>query len=86
MARFKRVKETDMLEKSKPLYGAIEGGGTKFVCAVGSGLNDLRAEARFDTTTPAETMTQQRQLFKTLHNQKTRKYIFNPSYIFQYSF
>lgn len=37
-------------------YGAIEGGGTKFVCAVGSGPNRLRAEARFETTTPKETM------------------------------
>ncbi len=37
-------------------YGAIEGGGTKFICAVGSGPNRLRAEARFETTTPKETM------------------------------
>ncbi len=37
------------------LYGGIEGGGTKFVCAVGAGPNDLRAEARFPTTTPEET-------------------------------
>ncbi|MEN9933940.1 MAG: hypothetical protein RLZZ387_519 [Chloroflexota bacterium] len=38
------------------LYGGIEGGGTKFVCTVGSGPDDIRAEARFPTTTPAETM------------------------------
>ena len=38
------------------LYGGIEGGGTKFVCAVGSGPNDLRAEARFPTTIPEETI------------------------------
>lgn len=38
------------------LYGAIEGGGTKFVCAVGTGPGNLRAEARFETTTPKETM------------------------------
>ena len=37
-------------------YGAIEGGGTKFICAVGAGPNRLHAEARFETTTPEETM------------------------------
>jgi fructokinase len=39
-----------------PLYGGIEAGGTKFVCAVGSGPQDLRAEERFPTTTPEETI------------------------------
>jgi fructokinase len=38
------------------LYGGIEAGGTKFVCAVGSGPHDVRAEARFPTTNPAETI------------------------------
>lgn len=38
------------------LYGGIEAGGTKFVCAVGTGPDDLRAVARFPTTTPAETV------------------------------
>jgi len=40
------------------LYGGIEAGGTKFVCAVGTGPNDLRAEVRFPTTTPDETINQ----------------------------
>ncbi len=38
------------------VYGGIEAGGTKFVCAVGTGPNDQRAETRFPTTTPAETL------------------------------
>lgn len=38
------------------LYGGIEAGGTKFVCAVGAGPDDVRAEVRFPTTTPAETI------------------------------
>ena len=38
------------------LIGGIEAGGTKFVCSVGSGPQDLRAEARFPTTTPQETL------------------------------
>lgn len=36
--------------------GGIEAGGTKFVCAVGTGASDLRATARFPTTTPEETL------------------------------
>jgi fructokinase len=38
------------------LFGGIEAGGTKFVCAVGSGPDDLRNEIRYDTTTPDETI------------------------------
>jgi len=45
------------------LFGAIEAGGTKFVCAVGTGPDDIRAESRFPTTTPAETMAQANAFF-----------------------
>lgn len=38
------------------LYGGIEGGGTKFVCAVGSGPENIVDEDRFPTTTPEETI------------------------------
>ena len=38
------------------LLGAIEAGGTKFVCAVGTGPDDVRAIARISTTSPAETI------------------------------
>lgn len=41
-----------------PLFGGIEGGGTKFVCAVGTSSDDIRRETRFPTTTPAETLQQ----------------------------
>ncbi len=40
----------------KPLYGAIEAGGTKFVCAVGTGPEDLHAEQRIPATSPEETL------------------------------
>jgi fructokinase len=40
------------------LFGAIEAGGTKFVCILGSGPEDVRAEARFPTMTPEETIRQ----------------------------
>ena len=38
------------------LYGAIEAGGTKFVCGVAGGPDDIRDTATFPTTTPAETL------------------------------
>lgn len=38
------------------LFGGIEAGGTKFVCAVGTGPNDIRSEQRFPTTTPEESI------------------------------
>lgn len=38
------------------LYGGIEAGGTKFVCAVGTGPDNLRAEIVIETTTPDETI------------------------------
>ena len=34
------------------VFGGIEGGGTKFVCAVGTGPEDMRARAEFPTTSP----------------------------------
>ena len=40
------------------LYGGVEGGGTKFVCVVGTGPDDVRAEARLATTSPEETIGQ----------------------------
>jgi fructokinase len=48
----------------KPLLGGIEGGGTKFVCAVGTGPDDIRAETRFSTITPHETLDKAIEFFK----------------------
>ena len=39
------------------LYGGIEAGGNKFLCAVGTGPDDLRAETLIPTTTPSETIS-----------------------------
>lgn len=44
------------MSSSPLLLAGVEAGGTKFVCAVGTGPNDLRAEARIPTTTPEQTL------------------------------
>lgn len=54
---------------NEPLYGAIEGGGTKFVCAVGTGPDDLRAELRVETTSPEETLSR---VVKFFHEQEAK--------------
>ena len=40
------------------LYGGIEAGGTKFVCAIGTGPDDVRAIARFPTRSPSATLSE----------------------------
>lgn len=52
------------------LFGGIEAGGTKFVCAVGTGPDDLRDEIRFPTTTPDETIGQAVAYFKEQADQE----------------
>jgi fructokinase len=51
------------------LYGGIEAGGTKFVCAVGTGPEDVRAEIRFATTTPGETLERAISFFQQYHEE-----------------
>jgi fructokinase len=46
------------------LVGGIEAGGTKFVCLVGSGPDDIRSEIRYPTTTPQETIGRAIDYFK----------------------
>ena len=40
------------------IYGGIEAGGNKFLCAVGTGPDDLHAETSIPTTVPGETISQ----------------------------
>lgn len=47
-------------------YGGIEGGGTKFVCAIGTGPNEIVAETSFATTQDAvATINQAIEFFRT---------------------
>lgn len=38
------------------LFGAIEGGGSKFVCAVGAAANEIYESTTFPTTDPQSTL------------------------------
>jgi len=53
-----------MKDNSSYLFGGIEGGGTKFVCAVGNETGEILAETRFPTTTPDETLSRTVDFFK----------------------
>ncbi|MGB3574207.1 MAG: ROK family protein [Phormidesmis sp.] len=46
------------------LLGGIEAGGTKFVCAVGTGSDYIRDFVRIQTTTPEETLAQVVEFFQ----------------------
>ena len=46
------------------VYGGIEAGGTKFVCVVGSGPDQILAEERIPTTAPDETIARAQAFFK----------------------
>jgi fructokinase len=49
---------------TRRFYGAVEAGGTKFVCAIGDDTGGLLVEDRFATTDPAQTIAT---MLATLH-------------------
>lgn len=53
------------MDSNAPVYGGIEGGGTKFICAVGTGPDQLYARTEFPTTTPEETLRRAIDFFRS---------------------
>ena len=54
-------------------YGGIEGGGTKFVCAVGTGPDNILDEVRYPTSSPEMSINKAIAFFRemeTAHNMK----------------
>ena len=49
----------------EPLYGAVEAGGTKFACMVGTGPADMREQVRFPTTSPVATLLEAMTFFRS---------------------
>lgn len=50
------------------LYGSLEAGGTKFVCAVGDENYNVIEKCQFKTTTPDETLAKTIEFFKKFKN------------------
>ena len=48
-----------------PLCGAVEAGGTKFVCMVGTGPGDMREQARVSTQSPEVTLRETLDFFRS---------------------
>lgn len=52
------------MSDQEPLYGAVEAGGTKFVCAVGSEPDRIVETTRFSTSSPDETIRRTVEFFR----------------------
>ena len=50
------------------LYGSLEAGGTKFVCAVGDENDNVVEKVQFPTTTPIETIDKTIEFFSKFDN------------------
>jgi fructokinase len=44
------------MNSKRNFYGAVEAGGTKFVCAIGDDLGNIHCEGRFPTADPVSTL------------------------------
>lgn len=55
------------------LYGGIEGGGAKFVCAVGTGPDTILDEIRFPTSTPEVSIGKAVDFFRRFETQANNK-------------
>jgi fructokinase len=53
-----------MKNSERKIFGGIEAGGTKFICAVGDNSGEIIAKARFPTLMPDETMAEVVNFFK----------------------
>jgi fructokinase len=56
------------VSQDSPVYGAVEAGGTKFVCAIGDEAGRLHAQARFPTSDPDSTLAQMLRFLREASN------------------
>lgn len=57
------------------LFGGIEAGGTKFVCIIAGGPDDIQAEIKFPTTTPQETLGKVIEFFQKTQAETDQKLV-----------
>lgn len=57
-AQFTRPGAANVETAQPSLVASVEAGGTKFVCAIGTGPDDVRATTSFATTSPEESLGQ----------------------------
>ncbi len=55
------------------LFAGVEAGGTKFVCAMGTGPNDIRERVRIETRRPEETLGETIDFIKRYQSEKGEK-------------
>ena len=53
------------MSRETRIYGAVEAGGSKFVCAIGDASGRIHAETRFPTADPAATLSAMRDFLRT---------------------
>lgn len=53
---------------AESIFGGVEAGGTKFVCAVGTGPDDVRTVETIETTSPEETLGRTVDFFRAFRN------------------
>ncbi len=56
-------------QQKPPLIAAVEAGGTKMVCAVGTNVDDLE-ETRFETTSPEQTISRAINFFESAQKRR----------------
>ena len=54
------------------MFGGVEAGGTKFVCLIGTGPDDIAETQRIDVTSPTETMAAALEFFRSAADSGTR--------------
>ncbi|HWX80685.1 MAG TPA: ROK family protein [Steroidobacteraceae bacterium] len=52
------------MSRATRMFGAVEAGGTKFVCAIGDASGQIHAQTRFPTTEPAATLSAARDFLR----------------------